>query len=269
MRTSTLVSGCVGLFLIIGAASTSVAEVSSFSANVFGTPKGPIDCAAPPAPCEFLLSGAAGEEVTYTGFKITGVDTAHPAKLVAIEGDMDKILLQDAIITATAAGSGLCSNTSSAIVNCPSISYSAWFATPPSTAGGNVTFVRSIVGSFKRGSQPATNSAVKIRGAVAQSLIGSDGFKKICSSAGCDTLFSAAGPTEIYDRTQVWYKNGSPALPDPRELTGQMWVFAKYGNEVLTVTAETVKNPTGGDVVTFDCAANKKAGKTLKQCQKE
>jgi hypothetical protein len=48
-----------------------------------------------------------------------------------------------------------------------------------------------------------------------------------------------------------------------------MWVFAKYGNEVLTVTAETVKNPTGGGGETPDCAANKKTGKTLKQCEGE
>lgn len=269
MKTSVFAAGYIGLFLSIGGASTSLADISSFSANVFGTPKGPIDCAAPPATCEFLLSGGAGEEVPYTGFKIKGVDASHPAKIVAIEGDADKIVIQDAIITATAAGSGSCTNTSSGIEYCPSISYSAWFASPPSSASANVTYMRSISGNFKRGTLPATNSAVKIRGSVAQSLIDSDGFKKICSSAGCDVLSSAAGPTEIYDRTQVWYGGGSPALPDPRELSGQMWVYARFGNEVLKADAETVKNPTGGEGKTPDCAANKKTGKTLKRCKTE
>lgn len=266
MKTSSLVGVCIGLLFATGMASTSLANVTDFVANVFGTPKGPMNCDAPPAPCEFLISGPAGEEITYSGFKIKGVDTTHPAKIVAIEGDADKVVIQDAIITATTAGSGSCTNTSSGIEYCPSISYSAWLASPPSTAGGNVTFVRSISGTFKRGAQPATLSAVKVRGAVAQVLVGTDGFLKISANAN---LYSAAGPTEIYDRTQVWYQGGTPALPNPREVSGQMWVFAKYGNEVLTTTAETVRNPTGGGPPTWDCAANKKAGKTLKKCQAE
>lgn len=270
MKASSLIAGCFGLFFSIGIASTSFANVQSFVANVFGTPMGPMDCAAPPALCEFLLSGPNGEELTYTGFKIKGVDATHPAKIVAIEGDLDKVLIENAVITATAAGSGSCTNTSSGIEYCPSISYSAWFASPPSTVGGNVTFVRSISGTFKRGTQPATLSAVKVRGAVAQLLIGSDGFRKICSAAGCENLYSAAGPTEVYDRTQVWYQGGTPALPNPREVSGQMWVFAKYGNEILTAAAETVKNPTGGGgPPRLDCAANNKAGKTLKRCKTE
>jgi hypothetical protein len=270
MKARSLVGVCIWLLFATGMASTSFANVQSFVANVFGTPMGPKDCDPLPAPCEFLLSGALGEEVTYVGFKIKGVDQTHPAKIVASEADKDKIVIQDAIITATVAGSGSCTNTSSGIEYCPSISYSAFFAGPPSTAGGNVTFVRSIAGTFKRGTQPASLSAVKVRGAVSQNLIGSDGFKKICSTAGCENLFSAAGPTELYDRTQVWYQGGTPALPDPRELSGQMWVYAKYGSEVLTATAETVKNPTGGGgPPPPDCAANKKTGRTLKQCKTE
>lgn len=269
MKARALILGCAGLFLGVGLASVSQADVTGFSANVFGTPMGPQVCTAPPASCEFLLSGPAGEEVPYTGFKIKGVDSTHPAKVVAIEGNVDKIVIQDAIITATAAGSGLCTNTLAGIEYCPSISYSAFFAGPPSTSGGDVTFIRSISGIFKRGTQPASLSAVKVRGAVAQNLIGTDGFKKICSSAGCEIIFSAAGPTEIYDRTQVWYMGGSPALPDPRELSGQMWVYAKYGTEVLTLTAEAVKNPDGGDITKAQCAGNKKAGKTVKPCKAE
>lgn len=266
MKTRSLVGVCIGLLFATGMASTSFANVQSFSANVFGTPMGPMDCEAPPALCEFLLSGPNGEEITYTGFKIKGA-AAGPAKIVAIEGDFDKVLIENAVITATAAGSGSCTNTSSGIEYCPSISYSAWFASPPSTAGGNVTFVRSISGTFKRGAQPATLSAVKVRGAVAQVLIGTDGFKKM--SAISPNLYSAAGPTEIYDRTQVWYQGGTPALPDPREVSGQMWVFAKYGTEVLTATAKTVKNPAGGGPPHWDCAANKKQSRTLRQCNTE
>lgn len=265
MKRKSLAGVCIGLVFATGMASTSLANVTAFSANVFGTPKGPLDCAAPPAACEFLISGPAGEEITYTGFKIKGVDSTHPAKIVAIEGDADKVVIQDAIITATTAGAGSCTNTSGGIEFCPSISYSAWFASPPSTAGGNVTFLRSVNGIFMRGTQPATLSAVKVRGAVAQVLVGTDGFKKISTNAN---LYSAAGPTEIYDRAQVWYQGGTPPLPNPREVSGQMWVFAKYGNEVLTITAETVKNPTGGDIPPLECAANQKPGTRLKQCKR-
>jgi hypothetical protein len=269
MKASSLVGVCVGLLFATGIASTSYANVQDFVADVFGTPMGPMDCAAPPAPCEFFLSGPAGEELPYTGFKIKGVDATHPAKIVAIEGDADKVGIQDAIITATAAGSGSCTNTAAGIENCPSISYSAWFASPPSTTGGNVTFVRSIAGTFKRVAQPAASSAVKVRGAVVQVLIGTDGFKKIGLSA---TLFSAAGPAEIYDRTQVWFQGGTPALPNPREIAGQMWVFPKFANDVLRVDTETVKNPPGGEVHPPDCAANKmnkNQGKHIKQCKTE
>lgn len=269
MKRNCLVTGCLSLLFTLMLASISFADVSSFSASVFGTAKGPINCQAPPNPCEFLLSGEQGEAVAYTGFTIAG-DTSttppKPAKIVAIEGDTDKVLIQDAVITATTAGQSPCTNTATGIESCPLITYSATFSSPPSTDGGDVVFVRSIAGTFKRGQNPAANSAVKIRGLVADYLIGTDGFKKI--TVGPD-LYSAVGPTEIYDRSQIWYQNGTPALPDPRVAAGKVWVYAKNVSDVLKLTAETVKNPTGGGGITPDCAANKKKKGGIKICKKK
>jgi hypothetical protein len=270
MKRNCLVTGCLSLLFTLMLASISFADVSSFSASVFGTAKGPINCQAPPNPCEFLLSGEQGEAVAYTGFTIAG-DTSttppKPAKIVAIEGDTDKVLIQDAVITSTTAGQSPCTNTATGIESCPLITYSATFSSPPSTDGGDVVFVRSIAGTFKRGANPAANSAVKIRGVVAGYLVGTDGFKKIVANS---SLYSAVGPAEIYDRSQIWYLNGNPALPDPRTVSGLVWVYAKNVSDVLTLTAETVKNPVGGGGdVTPDCAANKKTKGGGKLCKKQ
>ena len=266
MMRKVVAVGCLSLFFITGFSSGSLADVSNFSANVFGTAKGPINCQAPPNPCEFLLSTATGQAVPYTGFTIAGVSSTRPAKIVAIEGANDQILIQDAVITATAAGQTPCTSSSAGIVNCPSITYSANFVSPPTTSGGDVVFVRSVAGTFMRGANPASNSAVKIRGVVATYQVGTDGWKRIGASPN---LYSATGPAEIYDRSQIWYQNGTPSLPDPRQVSGTVWVFALAANDVLTLTAETVKNPAGGHDGKLDCAANKKQqGKGIQRCKK-
>jgi len=268
MKRKFMAVGCLSLLFIATLSSGSFADVTNFSANVFGTVKGPINCQPVPNPCEFLLSGPNGESVAYTGFNIAGISSTNPAKIVAIEGTDDRILIQDALITATAAGQAPCSNTAAGIANCPTITYSANFASPPTTASGDVVFVRSVAGTFMRGANPASNSAVKIRGVVATYQVGTDGWKNIGASAN---LYSAVGPNEIYDRSQIWYQNGNPALPDPRPVSGTVWVYARAVNDVLTLSVETVRNPTGGQGPKIDCAANekpKKKGKHIARCAK-
>lgn len=248
---------------------TSSYAVTNFTANVFGVITNPTtSCPAPPSTCEILLSGSNGEPVTYNGFTIAGIDSTHPAKIVASETDADSLRLENALITATAAGASPCSNTGDGLLNCPTINFSGQFSGPPDTSGGDVQFVRQIVGTLMRSSTgAATASAVRFEGSVEGFAVGSYGYKKItCTSPtpSCGTLDS---PNNIPETTQTWLQGSN--LPSLRTIGVQLWFYAKYANDKLTIVSAKVKNPGGAEKPEADCYVYPPSMGKKRQCECE
>ena len=196
----------VGLVSVLGICVPQSQAVTNLIANVFGVGKIPdSDCSTPQASCVITLSANSQDAQTYNGFTITATDSA-PARIVAQDSAADWLRLENAVITPSAAGSAPCSNSASGLLNCPTISFSATFSSPPDNTLKDVSFTRQISGNVARATSYTTASvfsAVRFEGWVEGYAVDSPahyGYWMVhCSTlATCGKL----DPNNIVDRTQ-------------------------------------------------------------------
>ena len=251
MRTKMLMATLVGLLCSISVNVPASYAVTNLTADVFGVSKtSDSDCSTAQNSCEITL-GTYATPGTYNGFTIAGTDATHPAKIVASDDVADSIRLEFAVITGPA-GVSPCTYTASGLLNCPTISFTAMFSSPPDNTGGQVQFVRQISGTSARGAYAATQSALRIEGWVEGIAVDSPsnyGYWKVtCSTlATCGIL----DPPNIQDRTQTWQTGAG--LPNARAVTVQVWLYSRFANDKFTINYAKVKNPGGAADGKSDC----------------
>lgn len=255
---------------LLGISAPPSHAVTDLIANVFGMTKTPdSDCSTPQASCVITLSASPSDAQNYNGFTITAT-TNGPARIVAQDSAADWLRLENAVVQASAAGSSPCSNTASGLLNCPTISFSASFSSPPDNTLADVSFTRQISGNVARATSYTTasiQSALRFEGWVEGYAVDSPshyGYWMVnCSIL---TTCGKLAPNNIVDRTQTWLKGSG--LPDPRDVTVQLWFFPKYGLDRFTITYAQVTNQPGVTPPTPDCVVSSKMLKSPKRCKK-
>lgn len=266
---------CVVLILLmsmLGVCVTPSEAVTDLIANVFGVTKTPdSDCSTPQSSCVITLSANPQDAQTYNGFTITAT-TNGPARIVAQDSAADWLRLENAVIQAATAGTSPCSNTASGLLNCPTISFSAVFSSPPDNTQADVSFTRQISGNIAKATSYTTasiQSAARFEGWVEGYAVDSPshyGYWMV----NCSTLSTCGrlAPNNIVDRTQTWLTGSG--LPDPRDVSVQLWLFPKNGLDRFTIIYAQVTNQPGVGGGKPDCIVSPKAKamKSPKLCKK-
>lgn len=229
-----------GLFfsILLVLSSTATWAVSNLNVVVNGEQ---LSDACSASPCEVVISANSPPGPgarTYAGFTISGADGSNPAKVVATEGNTDKIELKNALITATQGALNA------------SIQFWATFDQPPTADQSasppkKVQIDRSATGTMRRGSNAAKDNTVTVHAWVNDLQAGTGDMPVQTSST---KVVCCLIPASYGDFTLATNKVWDTGFAGQRVMKGEMSFYQKYSSDTLKMTSfyatgNTVVNP--------------------------